>query len=63
MRIMLMKRMLCCYIINEEIYYETFGLLVGYMVWSELQVLSFIFRPFCKFCPLCLNLTRFVLYV
>ncbi|KAF5812699.1 hypothetical protein HanRHA438_Chr03g0100781 [Helianthus annuus] len=30
---------------------------------SELQVLSFIFRPFCKFCPLCLNLTSFVLYV
>ncbi|MFS7925840.1 hypothetical protein Hanom_Chr04g00289851 [Helianthus anomalus] len=30
---------------------------------SELQVLSFIFRPLCKFCPLCLNLTSFVLYV
>ncbi|MFS7992589.1 hypothetical protein Hanom_Chr12g01084071 [Helianthus anomalus] len=30
---------------------------------SELQVLSFIFRPLCKFCPLCLKLTSFVLYV
>ncbi|MFS8003610.1 putative hydro-lyase [Helianthus anomalus] len=36
---------------------------VQHSVRSELQVLSFIFRPLCKFCPLCLKLTSFVLYV
>ncbi|MFS7914312.1 hypothetical protein Hanom_Chr02g00151911 [Helianthus anomalus] len=30
---------------------------------SELQVLSFIYIPFCKRCPLSLKLTSFVLFV
>ncbi|MFS7965727.1 hypothetical protein Hanom_Chr09g00765581 [Helianthus anomalus] len=30
---------------------------------SELQILSFIFIPICRRCPLCLNLTSFVLNV